>query len=238
MWKVSSRASWWATSIWTKPTAAAVRRWDFQLPASRRIRSKDLLAFDFKTSDGRPLGVRRTRPGDTRTLSLDTANCLTRLIPMGIGRRAWGLPNRCSAPCLRRSRTATPPPPAHRGRGRPGYPPCAHTSSGGWNFLGPPKPEHTLRLQTNLQQPKLFVRQRKLAEYPGRHVVVCPRGFSCRIVETQLDDFSSKPDSGGIFVVLLMPADAFETTSRGCTQVCICGVLAVRRFSQVRDPAA
>jgi hypothetical protein len=73
-------------------------------------------------------------------------------------------------------------------------------------------------------------------EYPGRHVVVCPRGFSCRIVEIQLDDFSSNPDSGAIFVVLLMPADTFETTSRGCTQVCICGVLAVRRFSQVRDP--
>ena len=95
-----------------------------------------------------------------------------------------------------------------------------------------------LRMLPTIQQPKLFVGQRKFPEYPSRHVVVCPRGFSCRIVETQLHDFSSEPDLGAIFVVLLMPADAFETTSRGCTQVCICGVLALRRFSQVRDPAA
>ena len=74
------------------------------------------------------------------------------------------------------------------------------------------------------QQPKLFVGHRKLAKHPGRHVVVCPRGFSCRIVETQLDDFSSKPDLGAIFVALLMPADAFETTSRVCTR------LYLRRF--------
>jgi hypothetical protein len=84
----------------------------------------------------------------------------------------------------------------------------------------------------NIQQPKLFVGHRKLAKHPGRHVVVCPRGFSCHIVEIQLDDFSSNPDSGAVFVVLLMAAGAIETTSRGCTQVCISGVLAVRRFSQ------
>jgi hypothetical protein len=74
--------------IWTRPIAAAVRRSVFRWPAARRIVRKDSQLIDFKMSDGRPSGRRRTRPGDTLTLSLDTANWLTRLIPMGIQRRA------------------------------------------------------------------------------------------------------------------------------------------------------
>jgi hypothetical protein len=73
--------------------------------------SEKFLRFRFQNNRPAP-AVRTARPGDTKTLSLDTANRLTRLIPMGIQRRAWGLPNRCSAPCPRRSRTATPAPSA------------------------------------------------------------------------------------------------------------------------------
>ena len=77
------------------------------------------------------------------------------------------------APCLRRSRTATPPAPAHPGARQARLPPMRAYFLRRLEFFQTPKPEHTLRLQTNLQQPKLFVRHRKLAKHPGGHVVVC-----------------------------------------------------------------
>jgi hypothetical protein len=133
----------------------SVRRSAFRSPAARRIVRKNSQLIDFKMSDGRPSGCRRTCPGDTRTLSLDPANRLPRLIPMGIQRRAWGLPNRCSAPCPRRSRTATPAP-ALRGRGWPGHPPRAYTSSGGKNTQEPKTPIQTLEIYSPVQIPRIL----------------------------------------------------------------------------------
>ena len=161
------------------------------------------------------LGVRRTRPGDTRTLSLDTANCLTRLIPMGIGWRAWGLPNRCSAPCLRRSRTATPPPPGPPGARQARLPPMRAYFLRRLEFSRTPKTRTHVKAANKSSTTQAVCSSSQTRQTPWR-----PRSrmLSCRIVETQLDDFSSKPNSGGIFVVLLMPADAFETTSRGCSR--------------------
>ena len=63
-----------------------------------------------------------------------------------------------------------------------------------------------------VQESERLIRQRKFAKHANGDVIIRQCGFSCRFIVSQADGFSSEHDSGAIFVVRLMPADAFETT--------------------------
>ena len=205
----------------------------FQWPAARRIIRKDSRAFDFKTDAAAWESAIWTWP------------CSPVLRPAS--RSAGRSPDRTEKNS--RHSISIPGAAGHtpsrswHPRRRPPYLPEAGPGTPHVRILPQEvgntraqKPRYTWRLQHVylITLRTYWSAQTPRIPWPPRSRM--PSRLLLRIVETQLDDFSSKPDSGAIFVVLLMPAGAIETTSRGCTQVCICGVLAVRRFSQVRDP--
>jgi hypothetical protein len=109
-------------------------------------------------------------------------------------------------------------------------PPCARILPQEVGNTWEPKPLYTHRFNSiNLTTLEIYSSvQNPRIPWPPRSRM--PPRFSCRTVETQLDDISSKPDSGAIFVALLIQVDTFETTTAVSFNSRICPVLAWGRF--------